>query len=94
MSSFTASQESTILPVLSPKTVFSCQDTSIVVHMLTSDHPQTVRAIITDMSILTSPERMCMLPADVARITTTAAQEFDALGDSQIDVLPQLHLVI
>lgn len=74
--------------------MFSCQDAGIVVHMLTRDHPQTVRAISTDRSILPSLERMRMLPADVARITTMAAQEFDALGDGQIDVLPQLPLVI
>lgn len=37
-------------------------------------------AIITDVSILTSPERMRMLPADVARVTTMAAQEFDGIA--------------
>lgn len=78
----------------SKDSVLMCQGAGIVVHMLTGDHPQTARAIATDVCILPSPEKMRMLPADVARTTMMTAQEFDALNDEQIDALPQLPLVV
>ncbi|EHK18952.1 cation transporting ATPase [Trichoderma virens Gv29-8] len=78
----------------SKDSVLMCQGAGIVVHMLTGDHPQTARAIATDVCILPSPEKMRMLPADVARTTMMTAQEFDALSDDQIDALPQLPLVV
>ncbi|GJC78905.1 calcium-transporting ATPase 3 [Colletotrichum liriopes] len=71
-----------------------CQGAGIVVHMLTGDHPQTARAIATEVGILPSSERFRLLPADVAGAMVMPAHDFDALTDSQIDELPQLPLVV
>ncbi|KAL7800110.1 cation transporting ATPase [Trichoderma ceciliae] len=78
----------------SKESVLMCQGAGIVVHMLTGDHPQTARAIATDVCILPSPDLMRMLPADVARTMMMTAQEFDAMSDDQIDALPQLPIVV
>ncbi|KAH6605261.1 cation transporting ATPase [Trichoderma cornu-damae] len=74
--------------------ILMCQGAGIAVHMLTGDHPQTARAIATEVCILPSPDKMRMLPADVARTIVMTAREFDALSDAQIDALPQLPLVV
>ncbi|OHX01132.1 potassium sodium efflux p-type fungal-type transporter [Colletotrichum incanum] len=71
-----------------------CQGAGIVVHMLTGDHPQTARAIATEVGILPSSEGFRLLPADVAGAMVMPAHEFDTLTDSQIDELPQLPLVV
>ncbi|TDZ33617.1 Calcium-transporting ATPase 3 [Colletotrichum spinosum] len=71
-----------------------CQRAGIVVHMLTGDHPQTARAIAADVGILPAPERLRMLPADVAGSLVMAAHEFDALSDAEVDALPTLPLVV
>jgi potassium/sodium efflux P-type ATPase len=78
----------------SKDSVLMCQGAGIVVHMLTGDHPQTARAIATDVCILPSPDQLRMLPTDVARTMMMTAQEFDALSNDQIDALPQLPLVV
>ncbi|TQN65460.1 Sodium transport ATPase 5 [Colletotrichum shisoi] len=67
-----------------------CQAAGIVVHMLTGDHPQTARAIATEVGILPSPDKFRLLPADVAGAMVMPALDFDALTDAQIDELPQL----
>lgn len=74
--------------------VKACQGAGIMVHMLTGDHPQTARAIATEVNILPSEDKIRMLPADVSRSLMMTAQEFDALSDSQIDSLQQLPLVV
>lgn len=74
--------------------VLVCQFAGIAIHMLTGNHPQTAHAIATDVCILLSSEKIRMLPDDIARTIVMTAQEFDALGDDQIDALPQLSLVI
>ncbi|KAL6866795.1 cation transporting ATPase [Trichoderma novae-zelandiae] len=74
--------------------VLMCQGAGIVVHMLTGDHPQTARAVATDVCILPPPDKMRMLPADVAKTMMMTAHEFDALSDEQMDALPQLPLVV
>ncbi|KXH53215.1 potassium/sodium efflux P-type ATPase [Colletotrichum salicis] len=71
-----------------------CQGAGIVVHMLTGDHPQTSRAIATEVGILPPPEKLRLLAADVAEAMVMPAHDFDALADSQIDELPQLSLVV
>ncbi|KAJ3944553.1 uncharacterized protein N0V96_006091 [Colletotrichum fioriniae] len=71
-----------------------CQGAGIVVHMLTGDHPQTARAIATEVGILPSPEKLRLLAADVAEAMVMPAHDFDALTDAQIDELPQLPLVV
>ncbi|TFB01270.1 Calcium-transporting ATPase 3 [Trichoderma ghanense] len=78
----------------SKHSVLMCQGAGIVVHMLTGDHPQTARAIATDVCILPPPDKLRMLPADVARTMMMTAHKFDALSDEQIDALPQLPLVV
>ncbi|RFU73219.1 sodium transport atpase 5 [Trichoderma arundinaceum] len=78
----------------SKDSVLMCQGAGIIVHMLTGDHPQTARAIATEVCILPSLDEMRMLPADVALTIMMTAQEFDALSDDQIDALPQLPLVV
>lgn len=74
--------------------VQACQGAGIVVHMLTGDHPQTARAIATEVNILPSEDKIRMLPADVSRTLMMTAHEFDAMSDSQIDDLQQLPLVV
>ncbi|KAL2880655.1 hypothetical protein SGCOL_004032 [Colletotrichum sp. CLE4] len=71
-----------------------CQGAGIVVHMLTGDHPQTARAIATEVGILPPPEKLRLLAADVAEAMVMPAHDFDALTDSQIDELPELPLVV
>ncbi|KAF4917482.1 Sodium transport ATPase 5 [Colletotrichum viniferum] len=78
----------------SKPSVKACQGAGIVVHMLTGDHPQTARAIATEVGILPSPEKFRMLPADVAQTMVMPAHDFDALTNDQIDELPQLPLVV
>ncbi|KAH9233314.1 hypothetical protein K456DRAFT_1911637 [Colletotrichum gloeosporioides 23] len=78
----------------SKPSVKACQGAGIVVHMLTGDHPQTARAIATEVGILPSPEKFKMLPADVAQTMVMPAHDFDALTNDQIDELPQLSLVV
>ncbi|KAI8233228.1 Calcium-transporting ATPase 3 [Colletotrichum sp. SAR 10_86] len=78
----------------SKPSVKACQGAGIVVHMLTGDHPQTARAIATEVGILPSPEKFKMLPADVAQTMVMPAHDFDALTNDQIDELPQLPLVV
>ncbi|KAK2594709.1 hypothetical protein QQS21_007559 [Conoideocrella luteorostrata] len=76
------------------RSVKACQGAGIVVHMLTGDHPQTARAIATEVNILPSEDRIRILSADVSRSLMMTAQEFDALSDDQIDNLQQLPLVV
>ncbi|KAH0491757.1 hypothetical protein TgHK011_003167 [Trichoderma gracile] len=78
----------------SKHSVLMCQGAGIVVHMLTGDHPQTARAIAMDVGILPPPDKMRMLPADVANTMMMTAHKFDAMSDEQIDALPQLPLVV
>jgi potassium/sodium efflux P-type ATPase len=74
--------------------VRACQGAGIMVHMLTGDHPQTARAIATEVNILPSEDEMRTLAADVSQSLMMTAHEFDALSDSQLDQLPQLPLVV
>ncbi|PTB64725.1 HAD-like protein [Trichoderma citrinoviride] len=62
--------------------VLMCQDAGIIVHLLTGDHPQTARAIAADGCTLPPPDKMRMLPADVARTM------------DGINALPQLPLIV
>ncbi|OLN81008.1 Sodium transport ATPase 5-like protein 2 [Colletotrichum chlorophyti] len=78
----------------SKPSVRTCQGAGIVVHMLTGDHPQTARAIATEVGILPTPDKLRLLPADVVGAMAMAAHEFDALSDAQVDELPQLPLVV
>lgn len=74
--------------------VRACQGAGIIVHMLTGDHPQTARAIATEVGILPSAEKFRLLPADIAGAMVMPAHDFDALSNEQIDELPQLPLVV
>lgn len=72
--------------------VKACQDAGIIVHMLTGDHPATAKAIALDVGIL--PKNMQMLAKDVTNAMVMTGKEWDAMGDSEIDALPVLPLVI
>ncbi|RYO85412.1 hypothetical protein DL766_006497 [Monosporascus sp. MC13-8B] len=72
--------------------VFKCHQAGIGVHMLTGDHPETARAIATEVGIL--PLRKELLRADVAENLVMTAHDFDRLTDTQLDALPHLPLVV
>ncbi|KAK3319865.1 hypothetical protein B0T19DRAFT_478905 [Cercophora scortea] len=74
--------------------VRECHEAGIVVHMLTGDHPETARAIATDVGILPAPATMRLIRAELARAMVMTAGEFDALSDEEVDALPVLPLVI
>ncbi|KAL2753533.1 hypothetical protein ACRALDRAFT_1044169 [Sodiomyces alcalophilus JCM 7366] len=72
--------------------VFKCHRAGIAVHMLTGDHPETARSIAAQVGIL--PARMEMLRADVAANMVMTAHDFDRLSDAELDLLPELPLVV
>ena len=72
--------------------VKACGRASIVVHMLTGDHPGTATAIAKQVGII--PERYDLLAADVSRSMVMTAMQFDKLTDDQVDELPALPRVI
>lgn len=78
----------------SASAVLQCHEARIEVHMLTGDHPETARAIATEVNILPSADRMKRIAADVAKSMVMTATEFDALSDDQVDKLPMLPLVV
>ncbi|KAF5000134.1 hypothetical protein FGRMN_1948 [Fusarium graminum] len=71
-----------------------CQKAGISVHMLTGDHPETARAIAADVSIIPSSERMKMVRSDIADTMVMAAHDFDRLSDAEVDMMPELPLVV
>ncbi|RYP44330.1 hypothetical protein DL768_009189 [Monosporascus sp. mg162] len=64
----------------------------IAVHMLTGDHPETVKAIAIEVVIL--PTRMELVRRDVTDAMVMTASKFDAWTNDQVDELPILPLVI
>lgn len=74
--------------------VQKCHKAGISVHMLTGDHPETARAIASDVAIIPSPQRMRLIREDVARTMVMAAHDFDHLTDAQLDAMPELPLVV
>jgi P-type Na+/K+ transporter len=72
--------------------VLKCHEAGIAVHMLTGDHPETARAIATDVGIL--PPQMNLVRGDIAKMLVMAAHEFDSLSDDDLDRLPELPLVV
>ncbi|SPO06553.1 probable Na+-transporting ATPase ENA-1 (sodium P-type ATPase ENA-1) [Cephalotrichum gorgonifer] len=74
--------------------VRACHRAGISVHMLTGDHPHTARAIAAEVAILPTESRMSQVPADVAKTMVMTAHEFDSMTDDEIDLLPQLPLVV
>lgn len=74
--------------------VQQCHEAGIEVHMLTGDHPETAKAIATEVGILPSTQRMNRIPADITRCMVMTASEFDSLNDDQVDELPVLPLVV
>ncbi|KAF9766374.1 hypothetical protein IL306_001236 [Fusarium sp. DS 682] len=76
------------------QSVKKCHRAGIKVHMLTGDHVETARAIAAQVSIIPSPEEMRMVAGDIAGKMVMIAHEFDRLSNDQIDVMPELPLVI
>ncbi|KAI0457957.1 potassium/sodium efflux P-type ATPase [Xylaria acuta] len=72
--------------------VRSCHKAGISVHMLTGDHPETAKAIATEVGIL--PSRIEAVRRDITDCMVMTAGRFDALSDDQVDKLPVLPLVI
>ncbi|GAW25573.1 putative potassium sodium efflux P-type fungal-type [Rosellinia necatrix] len=72
--------------------VRSCHEAGISVHMLTGDHPETAKAIATEVGIL--PRQVERVRRDIADCMVMTAVQFDALSDKQVDELPVLPLVI
>lgn len=72
--------------------VAACKRASIVVHMLTGDHPGTATAIAKQVGII--PERFENLAADVSQSLVMTAMQFDKLSDDEVDKLPVLPRVI
>ncbi|PWN53615.1 putative ENA2-plasma membrane P-type ATPase [Violaceomyces palustris] len=69
-----------------------CKAAGIEVHMLTGDHPGTAKAIAKEVGIVPKDTKMYS-EKELQSMVMTAAQ-FDKLSDDQIDLLPQLPLVI
>ncbi|PSN66992.1 metal cation-transporting ATPase [Corynespora cassiicola Philippines] len=74
--------------------VLACHKAGITVHMLTGDHPQTARAIASEVAILPQADRMRLLSAETVETMVMPASQFDSLTDAQLDSLPQLPLVV
>ncbi|KAF1844346.1 potassium/sodium eff [Cucurbitaria berberidis CBS 394.84] len=74
--------------------VRQCHEAGIEVHMLTGDHPETAKAIATEVGILPSPDRMKRISGDIAQSLVMTASQFDSLTDDQVDELPVLPLVV
>ncbi|KAJ4349576.1 P-type ATPase [Didymosphaeria variabile] len=72
--------------------VAACARASIIVHMLTGDHPGTATAIAKQVGII--PDRYEHLAADVANAMVMTAMQFDKLTDDEVDALPVLPRVI
>ncbi|KAF1980268.1 calcium-transporting ATPase [Bimuria novae-zelandiae CBS 107.79] len=77
---------------LSADAVAACARASIIVHMLTGDHPGTATAIAKQVGII--PDRYEHLAADVADAMVMTAMQFDKLSDDEVDSLPVLPRVI
>ncbi|KIW00778.1 potassium/sodium efflux P-type ATPase, fungal-type [Verruconis gallopava] len=76
----------------SARSVKSCQNAGIIVHMLTGDHPGTAAAIAKEVGIL--PARMKDYGKEMQDAMVMTASQFDKLSDDEIDALPVLPLVI
>ncbi|CAO2657378.1 Nn.00g035040.m01.CDS01 [Neocucurbitaria sp. VM-36] len=74
--------------------VRKCHEAGIEVHMLTGDHPETAKAIATEVGILPSADRMKRISEDIAQALVMTASQFDSLTDEQVDELPVLPLVV
>lgn len=72
--------------------VRQCHRAGINVHMVTGDHPETARAIATQVGIV--PKNVHLLAPDVISAMVMTAVRFDRLSDKEIDDLPLLPLVI
>lgn len=69
-----------------------CSSAVIMVYMLTSDHPESAKAIAKGMGIV--PRNPWTLSAPLASSIVQIAMKFDEMRDSEIDALEELPLVI
>ncbi|KAF1974106.1 potassium/sodium eff [Bimuria novae-zelandiae CBS 107.79] len=76
----------------SANAIAACARASIIVHMLTSDHPRTATAIAKQVGII--PDRDEHLAKDVADAMVIMAMQFDKLSDTKVNTLPVLPRVI
>lgn len=72
--------------------VKACHRAGINVHMLTGDHPQTAKAIASQVGII--PKSFATLSPNVISAMVMTAAQFDRLSDEEVDNLPVLPLVL